>query len=307
MEWLEKKVRKLERELAKAKNMWDERTGAESSIKTARRRRREIKKVRRELDAQPERRELAAQAEQNLLRWKKRQKECDEHNQPIKDEIAAIRKRIEDTKQYRIDRRPENQWIGKQLWMIATGDDERVRSQISEMGDVLKELEDEIKALQSRFKWPGSSGALDEKDEPLTQDKLKELEVELARLLETLPELEAAEDAEKVSLRKANEEIGKAESKKRRREAEKMKRLLQDQFRLLKTCPYCRGPIGDEPNADHIYPVVRGGLSNPVNMVIVCATCNNAKSDLTLREFIKRQDLDRDEIELILDELGKRF
>lgn len=65
--------------------------------------------------------------------------------------------------------------------------------------------------------------------------------------------------------------------------------------------------LGDEPHADHIYPVSKGGRSMPKNMVYVCAPCNSQKINLTLAGFIKKYNLDRDEIERRLQELGKEF
>ncbi len=86
-----------------------------------------------------------------------------------------------------------------------------------------------------------------------------------------------------------------------------VKNQLRDQIASVPVCPYCAGAIGDEPHADHIYPVSRGGLSTPENMVYCCAKCNGTKHDKTLREFILSQGLVRDEVEERLHRLGKRF
>ncbi len=72
-------------------------------------------------------------------------------------------------------------------------------------------------------------------------------------------------------------------------------------------CPYCGHDLGESPHADHIYPVVRGGLSSIKNMVYVCADCNAYKRDKTLRMFIQEFGLDRDFIEENLIKLGKEF
>ena len=72
------------------------------------------------------------------------------------------------------------------------------------------------------------------------------------------------------------------------------------------TCPYCDGPLGDIPHADHIHPVKHGGLSVEANMVYVCAPCNQQKADLTLREFARKTGRNRDEIERRLEQMGKR-
>ena len=72
-------------------------------------------------------------------------------------------------------------------------------------------------------------------------------------------------------------------------------------------CPYCGGSLGEEPHADHIYPVSKGGQSSPKNMVYVCRGCNRDKGTMTLNNFIKKYDLDREEIEARLYALDKEF
>ena len=72
-------------------------------------------------------------------------------------------------------------------------------------------------------------------------------------------------------------------------------------------CPYCGGSLGENPHADHIYPVSKGGQSRPQNMVYVCYRCNMKKGDHTLANFIYRYKLDRDIIERRLRQLGKEF
>ncbi|MGA2619664.1 MAG: HNH endonuclease signature motif containing protein [Thermoguttaceae bacterium] len=94
---------------------------------------------------------------------------------------------------------------------------------------------------------------------------------------------------------------------KTREEADKIKRRLQDQVSLYANCPYCNGAMDGTLHADHIYPVVKGGLSTTENMVFVCESCNLKKHDKTLREFILQTGYDRDRIERALHQLGKRF
>lgn len=72
-------------------------------------------------------------------------------------------------------------------------------------------------------------------------------------------------------------------------------------------CPYCNGPLGDTPHADHIYPVAKGGRSVPRNMVWVCADCNMKKRDMTLSGFIRKSPFERAVIEARLDILGKDY
>lgn len=92
-----------------------------------------------------------------------------------------------------------------------------------------------------------------------------------------------------------------------RSHAERIKPALRRQLLILAQCPYCEGPIGSDARADHIYPVVKGGLSTQENMVYVCLTCNQKKSDLTLREFIAIMSFDRQRVESTLEKLGKLF
>lgn len=70
-------------------------------------------------------------------------------------------------------------------------------------------------------------------------------------------------------------------------------------------CPYCDGPLGDKPHKDHIHPVSKGGLSTEVNLVNVCQTCNLAKRDSTLMQFIDRAGLDHRAVRARLQFLGK--
>ena len=72
-------------------------------------------------------------------------------------------------------------------------------------------------------------------------------------------------------------------------------------------CPYCEGPLGDVPHADHIYPVSKGGQSRLENMVYVCTTCNERKRDFTLAVFAEKHRLDRAAIEGRLRRLRKEF
>jgi hypothetical protein len=89
--------------------------------------------------------------------------------------------------------------------------------------------------------------------------------------------------------------------------AYRIKGGLLGQLDITKDCPYCGLPLGDSTHADHIYPVSRGGLSTIENMVLVCDQCNLSKGDRTLREFIRKNNLDAERIESTLERLGKRF
>lgn len=82
---------------------------------------------------------------------------------------------------------------------------------------------------------------------------------------------------------------------------------VKNKLKITEICPYCNKGIGENPHADHIYPVSKGGHSIDYNMVFICKECNLMKSDMTLREFIVKAGLDRDGVEKRLDELNKRF
>lgn len=72
-------------------------------------------------------------------------------------------------------------------------------------------------------------------------------------------------------------------------------------------CPYCGGPLGRSPQADHIHSVAKGGLSTIQNMVYICVQCNNKKSHMTLTAFAAREVRDLPEILKRLRALGKEF
>lgn len=89
--------------------------------------------------------------------------------------------------------------------------------------------------------------------------------------------------------------------------ADSIKKNLKSQIEDSSRCPYCNGELGESPHADHIYPVSLGGLSTIENMVLICASCNLAKSNKTLRQFIFDRKLNRAQVEIRLERLGKQF
>lgn len=92
-------------------------------------------------------------------------------------------------------------------------------------------------------------------------------------------------------------------TKKSRDLADEVKcKILRNEY-----CPYCGDKLLDNCHADHIYPISKGGLSVPKNMVYVCRTCNIKKGSLTLTAFIKKYKFDRDYIERNLELLNKEF
>ncbi len=117
----------------------------------------------------------------------------------------------------------------------------------------------------------------------------------------------AADKAERDEARKRKAEADRAAVAsargKARGHAESVKRALRKDHE----CPYCGGGLGDQPHADHVYPVSKGGRSVAANMVYVCATCNVKKGDMTLAAFIATYRLDRETIETRLQRLGKEY
>lgn len=124
-----------------------------------------------------------------------------------------------------------------------------------------------------------------------------------AKILGNNSEVKNSLEAEKERIRcriKAVEEIFSKETR-------DIASILKKELPRNHFCPYCGKELGNDAHADHIVPVSQGGRSVTTNMVMVCASCNLKKSDLTLREFIIKEHLDRDLIELRLEKLKKRF
>lgn len=72
------------------------------------------------------------------------------------------------------------------------------------------------------------------------------------------------------------------------------------------TCPYCNSENDiSSCHADHIWPISRGGMTVPQNMVLICQNCNLTKADNTLRVFARNNDLDYDQICSRLEAMGK--
>jgi 5-methylcytosine-specific restriction endonuclease McrA len=108
---------------------------------------------------------------------------------------------------------------------------------------------------------------------------------------------------EKVAKNKA---LASAYQDKTRDLAASVKNKLKKQL-VSKECPYCGNSLGEDPHADHIYPVAEGGLSTIKNMVYICKSCNMKKRDKTLRQFIFENNMDREFIENNLSRLDKKF
>ncbi len=169
-------------------------------------------------------------------------------------------------------------------------------------------------------------------DNPELKDKIYNLRVGThgEKLGKQLQSLERTEKLYEYHIKKKQREQIKAEKQKQREQAKEEKRKLLEaaaaahfgrtrekadaikhnlsgQVNIYPNCPYCDGVLGEQPHADHIFPVSRGGLSTPDNLVLVCDICNSKKTNKTLREFIISENLDRTRIERVLIMLGKRF
>jgi hypothetical protein len=72
---------------------------------------------------------------------------------------------------------------------------------------------------------------------------------------------------------------------------------LRDLIRpeLGQPCPFCSCILATDTDApgcywiDHAVPVSRGGSFGRANLVVMCRACNQAKSTLTLAEFIAKR------------------
>ena len=161
--------------------------------------------------------------------------------------------------------------------------------------------------------------------------ELPHLELELEKLAQVVSEIRRAIPIAKVrAIRLENQRIAsqaRKEASEQRRIAREqavkalaaahtgntrslagsVKKELRHQMTLFAHCPYCQGPIGQDPRADHIYPVCKGGLSTHKNMVYVCASCNARKSSLTLLQFINVGKLDSARVYKCLDLLKKDY
>lgn len=157
----------------------------------------------------------------------------------------------------------------------------------------------------------------------------KSLRVEISQLEVSYKTQSAKEKQEKLEKQKRKEERERAaaqreQNKKRKQEetkakaaayddavrklADSVKRKLIAQYKSSHLCPYCEDEFSAERNkvhADHIYPVHKGGLSTTANMVLICQSCNSAKSDLTLRVFCKKRGFDFEKVCGRLEKLGK--
>jgi uncharacterized coiled-coil protein SlyX len=148
-------------------------------------------------------------------------------------------------------------------------------------------------------------------------DKIIEIRIEKL----TLEEFAKSKKAQEEKQRKANEMKRIREQKNKKLKSLRVKlassrgakrKLLGEVKKTVKRnrkCPYCfiKLDLFTEIHLDHIYPMSKGGQEDEANLVFACGDCNLNKSDLTLREFIKKFKLNREKIEGELERLGKSF
>ena len=142
-----------------------------------------------------------------------------------------------------------------------------------------------------------------------TIDQIPEVEAALKKCRSQLAEAKRDEQSLREIYRVDDQTIAQAaaHTEQTRTLADKIKPEIRNQFQVSNNCPYCEEELTDKQHADHIYPVSRGGLSTPDNLVFVCDRCNLAKHDMTIREFCVKFELDRNAIESRLLHLGKRI
>jgi len=224
-----------------------------------------------------------------------------EFNSKISDKITAVQARIYETE--RKDRESKSFW--KKLF------ESEPQSVSPEAASAIKKLKADIdklhaQILKTKYVWLSSEISLLEAKALVAKLNLQEAEAAMPAALEVEQKQKAEKKTKEDKRKKKYQEkaaIAAAHLGKTRKLASRVKKMLPEHD----TCPYCQGPIGEDLHADHIYPVSRGGLSVEENMVNICNDCNAKKTNMTLREFIKKYKLDRESIEKRLEKLGKKF
>lgn len=54
-------------------------------------------------------------------------------------------------------------------------------------------------------------------------------------------------------------------------------------------CCYCGMPFDDDYQIDHVMPLSRGGTNNPDNIALSCSTCNFAKHNHLMDEWMTKR------------------
>ena len=165
-----------------------------------------------------------------------------------------------------------------------------------------------ISLLNDPSKWPIPESVWNKQIERSVEsridryiERIATLEREVARREEAKAR-KAAKDAKLVYAAERKARM-KNLSNDSRSEGYGLRRLLPKNH----PCPYCSGPLGHSPRADHIYPIHKGGRSTFANMVYICNDCNSKKGKMTLQQFIKKFKLNREQIEKTLLALNKEF
>lgn len=119
------------------------------------------------------------------------------------------------------------------------------------------------------------------------------------------------EEKRKENEQKKEAELNKVKNKLQEKEKDKRKTLkkLKPSLKHFGYCPYCFESFSKNlvTHVDHIYPLSKGGLESIENLVVVCSECNLNKGNLTLNNFIKKFNLNREAIEKELDLLNKEY
>jgi len=142
-------------------------------------------------------------------------------------------------------------------------------------------------------------GAIDsERIERVIEKKLNKVELESAR---------EQDKRQRVQTKLGQTRAKAAAYENQQRElAKSVRTALRRQLKDNPCCPYCNLELSSKyPHADHIHPVVKGGLSTIGNMVFVCQSCNIAKGTLTLRTFLKDMGYAEAEVYERLERMGK--
>ena len=91
-----------------------------------------------------------------------------------------------------------------------------------------------------------------------------------------------------------------------RQGAHHIRRSLINNVTLPFQCPYCENfEQRENIEADHIIPLVDGGLNRFQNIVLVCKDCNRKKSAHNLRYFCHRENFNYEEVCNRLESLNK--